>query len=123
LIQNFNADILAVVVVLSKEGCIMAEDSLQTPEQAAAALAGWARNHRLARNWKQVTLARRSGVSLSSLQRFEETGRVSLQNLLKIAFALDRLGDFDSLLQQPVASSLGELEAGQQVVRRQRGRK
>jgi transcriptional regulator with XRE-family HTH domain len=101
----------------------MAEYSLQTPEQAAIDLAGRARARRLAKNWKQVTLAGRSGVSLASVRRFEATGKVSLQNLLKIAFALNRLDDFDALFQQPAASSIAELEASQTVTRRRRGRR
>ena len=96
--------------------------SLKTPEQVGVALAARARELRLERGWRQVTLARRSGVSLASLRRFEESGRVSLRNLLKLAFALNRLDDFDALLQPPRASSLAELEASEKKPRRQRGR-
>jgi len=96
--------------------------SLQTPEQVSLALAARARALRLTKGWRQVTLAERSGVSLASLRRFEESGRVSLQNLLKLAFALNRMGDFDALLRKPRSSSLAELEADQQRPARQRGR-
>jgi transcriptional regulator with XRE-family HTH domain len=96
--------------------------SLQTPEKVAAGLAARAKALRLTRGWKQTTLARRSGVSLASLRRFEESGRVSLQNLLKLAFALGRLDDFDDLFHKPPASSLAELEAGEKEPKRQRGR-
>lgn len=100
----------------------MHEYSLRTPEQVSKALATRAKELRLARGWKQVTLAERSGVSLASLRRFEESGRVSLRNLLKLAFALNRLDDFDALLQAPRASSLAELEAEEKRPRRRRGR-
>ena len=100
----------------------MTRYSLKTPEQVSVVLAARARELRLARGWRQVTLARRSGVSLASLRRFEESGRVSLRNLLKLAFALNRLDDFDALLQPPRASSLAELEASEKKPRRQRGR-
>ncbi len=60
--------------------------SLQTPEQVRMALAARAKELRLAKGWRQVTLAKRSGVSLGSLRRFEESGRASLQNLLKLTF-------------------------------------
>jgi len=85
-------------------------------------LAARAKELRLAKGWRQVTLAERSGVSLASLRRFEESGLVSLQNLLKLAFALNRLDDFDALLQGPRASSLAELEASEKRPKRQRGR-
>jgi ribosome-binding protein aMBF1 (putative translation factor) len=96
--------------------------SLTTPEQVSKALADRVRALRLARGWKQITLAKRSGVSLASLRRFEESGRVSLQSLLKLAFALNRLDDFESLLQPPPASSLAELEAAEKRPPRKRGR-
>ena len=84
--------------------------NLSTPEETAQQLAKKVRALRLARNWKQATLAERSGVSLPSLRRFERTGLVSLQNLLKLTFALGRLSDFEPLLQPPAAGSIAELE-------------
>jgi transcriptional regulator with XRE-family HTH domain len=96
--------------------------SLATPEQAGKKLADRAKALRLARGWKRSTLAERSGVSLASLRRFEESGRVSLQNLLELAFALNRLDDFDSLLQPPRAASLAELEVAEKRPARKRGR-
>lgn len=85
--------------------------NLSTPEEIQLQLAKKIRALRLARNWKQATLAERSGVSLPSLRRFELTGLTSLQNLLKLAFALGRLSDFEQLFQSPEAGSIAELEA------------
>ncbi|MCP3957617.1 MAG: helix-turn-helix transcriptional regulator [bacterium] len=96
--------------------------SLKSPEQVGVALAERIRGLRLARGWRQVTLAERSGVSLGSLRRFEASGRVSLENLLKLAFALNRLDDFDALLEEAPASSLAELEATEAGPTRQRGK-
>jgi transcriptional regulator with XRE-family HTH domain len=96
--------------------------SLQTPEQVSKTVAARVKALRLARGWKQSTLAKRSGVSLASLRRFEESGRVSLQSLLELAFALNRLDDFDTLFQPPPASSLAELEAVERRPARKRGR-
>lgn len=84
--------------------------ALRVPEDVAADLGARARALRLERGWKQTTLARRSGVSLGSLRRFESTGQVSLKNLLALAFALHRLDEFDQLLQPPPFRSLSELE-------------
>lgn len=96
--------------------------SLRTPEQVSETLAVRVKALRLAKGWKQITLAQRSGVSLASLRRFEESGRISLQSLLELAFALNRLDDFDLLLQPPRASSLAELEAAEERPPRKRGR-
>ncbi len=100
----------------------MSEYSLHTPEQISTDLAGRLRRLRLARGWRQATLAERSGVSLGSLRRFETSGRVSLQNLLKLAFALGRLDDFEALFKAPAAASIAELEAAESRPTRKRGR-
>ena len=97
--------------------------NLLTPEDTAQQLAKKVRALRLARNWKQATLAERSGVTLASLRRFERTGLASLQNLLKLAFALGRLDDFEPLLQPPDAGSIAELEAIHKVRKPKRGSK
>lgn len=96
--------------------------SLTMPEQVSRDLAARLKALRLARGWKQTTLAQRSGVSLASLRRFEESGRISLQSLLELAFALNRLDDFEALFQGPPASTLAELEAGEKRPARKRGR-
>ncbi len=44
--------------------------------------------------YTQQELAVRSGVSLGSIKRFERTGKISLEALLKIAHVLNRLEDF-----------------------------
>lgn len=85
--------------------------ALYSPEETGKQLAEKVRALRLSRKWKQSTLATRSGVSLASLRRFEQSGRISLQSLLRLAFALGRLDEFASILQPPAATSIHELEA------------
>ncbi|MDZ4679193.1 MAG: helix-turn-helix transcriptional regulator [Saprospiraceae bacterium] len=58
--------------------------------------------------FSQSELAKRSGVSLGSLKRFETTGQISLESLLKLMEMLDRLHDFDLVL-KPV-ENLKEIE-------------
>ena len=93
-----------------------------TPAEMGKLLATRAANLRLLKGWKRSTLAERAGVSAASLKRFETTGRVSLESLLRIAHALARLEEFDQLLRPPAAQTLRELErrAGPGV--RKRGR-
>jgi len=43
-------------------------------------------------------MAERSGVSLGSLKRFENTGKISLESLLKLMHLLGRLNEIDSIL-------------------------
>ncbi len=49
---------------------------------------------RLSFDLTQEGLAKKSGVSLGSLKRFESSGKISLESLLKIAFVLQCLDDF-----------------------------
>ena len=46
----------------------------------------------------QSELAKRSGVSLGSIKRFELTGQISLESLLKSVQILNRIGDFELIL-------------------------
>lgn len=45
----------------------------------------------------QIELAEKAGVSYGSIKRFERTGKISFESLLKIAEALDRLPEFEKL--------------------------
>ncbi len=45
----------------------------------------------------QSELAQRANVSLGSYKRFESSGQISLDSLLKIAFILGKLADFELL--------------------------
>jgi transcriptional regulator with XRE-family HTH domain len=49
--------------------------------------------------YSQAELARRSGVSLGSVKRFEITGQISMVSFLKILHLLNRLEEFDGILQ------------------------
>ena len=84
---------------------------LQSPEDVELELAEKIRELRLAKNWKQSTLAERSGVSLASLRRFERMGLISLKSLLRLSFVLGRLSDFHAPLQSSKVRTIAELEA------------
>ena len=83
---------------------------LKTPAETARAMAQQAKALRLLKGWTRATLAGRAGVTPSSLKRFEQTGKASVELVLKVAHALSRLDEFDKLLQPPSAQSMAELE-------------
>lgn len=58
----------------------------------------------------QRHLSQKSGVTYSSIRRFETTGEISLSSLLKIAHALDSLKDFETLFKGKVITSLKDYE-------------
>lgn len=83
---------------------------LQTPTEVCAEIARRARALRVERGWTQSELARRADVSLDTLRRFERTGRVSLERLVKIATVLDALRPFAGLFELPEIRTLDDLE-------------
>ena len=67
----------------------------KTPDDIRREIAGRFKARRLSRAVTQSELAARSGMSLGSLKRFEATGLVALDSLLRLALALGCLEDFD----------------------------
>lgn len=51
--------------------------------------------------WTQRDLAEKSDVSYGSIKRFETTGLIAFQSLLKIAESLGRLSEFENILLPP----------------------
>jgi len=96
--------------------------TLTSPGALLRQIARRAVARRLALGWTRDELARRSSIAPDTLKRFEQTGHVSLERLLKIAVALDAVGEFGALFPPPEATSLAELDALAAVRRRQRGR-
>ena len=68
-----------------------------TPSDMMDTLKTKFRQRRKALGYTQPELASRSGVSLGSLKRFENSGQIALESLLKLAFVLECLGDFSAL--------------------------
>lgn len=81
-----------------------------------------ARQKRLTLNMSQKTLASRSGVSLSVLKKFEHTGKISLESLLKLALVLDALPECMTLFQEKSYDELSSLEELFKDKTRKRGR-
>lgn len=57
----------------------------------------------------QKQLAARSGVSLGSLKRFEQSGEISLQSLTKIAIVLDVENELEDLFNNVPFASIEEV--------------
>ena len=57
----------------------------------------------------QKALAAKSGVSLGSIKRFEQSGEISLQSLTKLAIALEVEGELDTLFDSVPFLSIEEV--------------
>jgi len=64
---------------------IMISVSMITASEMQKVIASRARDLRLELNLSQQTLSEKSGVSYGSLKKFEQTGQISLESLLKLA--------------------------------------
>ena len=71
--------------------------NIQTPNTIMQNLKDNFKQKRLSLNLTQEGLSNKSGVSLGSIKRFETIGQISLESLLKLAFILDCLSDFQNI--------------------------
>ncbi|MDR2240514.1 MAG: helix-turn-helix transcriptional regulator [Zoogloeaceae bacterium] len=95
---------------------------LESPESICRMVGARSRALRLARNLPQQELARMTGVSLSSIRRFEATGQGSFELVARIALALQATDGLEPLFALP-ERTIAQAEAAAQAARRQRARK
>ena len=96
---------------------------MMTPQEIQKVIASGARNRRLQLNLSQQTLSEKSGVSYGSLKKFEQTGQISLESLLKLAVVLGRVDDFKALFVPAPAIAALSLDELIETDKRKRGRK
>ena len=80
------------------------------------------KQRRLLLNLTQVSLSKKSGVSLGSLKRFENKYKISLEHLLQIALVLDGLGEFNNLFPENNYKSIDEIIRNKKMKKRKRAR-
>ena len=97
--------------------------SLTTPREVRAMIAERLRALRLSENLTQATLAKRAGVSLSSLKRFEREGLASLELLVSVAACLGRLDELEALFRPTSPKTIAEIDQLEARPKRKRGRK
>ncbi len=96
---------------------------MMTPSEMQKRVASRARDLRLELNLSQQTLSEKSGVSYGSLKKFEQTGQISLESLLKLAVILGCMDDFNSLFVRKSAENALSLDELIDDGKRKRGRK
>jgi transcriptional regulator with XRE-family HTH domain len=92
-------------------------------EETLAAIGERAKELRLFRNLTQQELAIRAGVGSATVQRFEKTGHIAMENALRIAFALGVDDGFRRLFELPKYGSLDEALEAPKRAGRKRARK
>lgn len=97
--------------------------TLMTPAKAKRRLADNMRERRLSMNLTQTGLSERSGVALSTLRKFEQSGAISVDNLFKLMLVL---GGLDEMIEASAPktsgfSSIDEVLSGNETPKRKRG--
>lgn len=93
--------------------------TLSSPGTIVADVAARVRARRLEANLTQAGLAVRAGMSTASLKRFERTGLIAFDALVRVAFVLGAENEFGSLFPSQPYKTLDEVVDGQR--RRKRG--
>lgn len=91
---------------------------IKTPAEVARGIAQRVKTRRLELNLTQVAMAKRAGIKLPTYRKFETTGLISLNGLLRIAFALGVLDDFDKLFSRREYQSIDEVINEKKLVRK-----
>ena len=84
----------------------------KTPNEIAKSLADRIKEHRKKLKISQENLAKKTGVSLGSIKRFETKHEISLQSFIKIAIALDLDNDIENLFTIKTYTSIDEVIKG-----------
>ena len=106
---------------MASSGSIIQFNNVTVPD-ICKSIGGKVKDRRLDLNLTQSGLALRAGVNLETYRKFEQKGTISLQGLVKLAFALNMTDDFSNLFAQKQYQSLDELLSSESSVRK-RGKK
>ncbi|MCQ2752789.1 MAG: helix-turn-helix domain-containing protein [Bacilli bacterium] len=84
--------------------------SITTPEKMKLIILRNVIARRKERKISQIALAEKAKVSYGSIRRFEKTGEISLNSLLKIALALDCIEDFREVFSHAIITNLKDYQ-------------
>lgn len=102
---------------------IIMNEILLTPSEVSSKVSQSVREKRLSLNLSQQSLSKSSGVSYAVIKKFELTGKISLESLLKIAAALGCLSEFTQLFKVDALANINSLDDLINPKTRKRGRK
>ncbi len=71
--------------------------NFSTPDAIQRKIASQFQARRLAQNLTQAALAKKSGVSLGTIRRFEQTGDISLKHLVLLATSMNIVQEVEGL--------------------------
>lgn len=91
------------------------------PDSILKGIAERVKERRLERNLTQKAFAKRAGVGYDAYRRFENTGEITLRNLVMCAIALDDVDTLMELFTKKSYQSIDEIIKSQETKKRKRG--
>ncbi len=92
------------------------------PEQLMQKMALNCKARRLERGYSRRTLAERTGVPAPTIERFENTGKISFESFCAIVVEFDYFSEMSEILSKPKYSTGSELETINRNRKRIKGR-
>lgn len=92
-----------------------------TANDICMAIANRVKQRRLDLNLTQLGLCNIAKINISSYRRFERTGKISIDSLIRIALATGKDEDFDALFATPIYKSIDDVLNTNKRHKRQRG--
>jgi transcriptional regulator with XRE-family HTH domain len=96
--------------------------STKSTNDICGSVAERVKRRRLELNLKQKGLSARADVNIATYRKFERKGEISLKNLVKIAFSLNSIDEFQLLFAQKQYQSINDL-LNNEKTQRKRGKK
>ena len=91
------------------------------PDAILKGVAQRVKDKRLERSFTQRAFAKRAGVGYDAYRKFENTGEITLRNLILCAIALDDVDGFMELFSRRSYLSIDDLLKTQEIKKRKRG--
>ena len=92
------------------------------PERLMEMMAKNCKDRRLERGYSRRTLAERTGVPAPTIERFEKTGKISLESFCSIVVEFDYFQEMSEILSKPKYTTGSELETINRNKNRIKGR-
>jgi transcriptional regulator with XRE-family HTH domain len=92
-----------------------------SPDAILPKIAKNVKEKRLVLNLTQQSFAKRAGVGYDAYRKFENTGEITLRNLVLCAIVLDEVDGFSELFTQKKWRSIDELLKSENTKKRKRG--
>lgn len=92
-----------------------------SPDAIIKGIASRVKERRLEKDLTQKAFAKRAGVGYDAYRRFENTGEITLRNLVLCAITLDMIDEFNQLFSGKSYQNMDELLKKKSTKKRQRG--